>query len=212
MENIMLYKHVTHYFSVDIECGGPTPIKNKLLSIGASVYNANMACVDSFYLTIDDRDATFDSNTMKEFWDKQPKAYEEIKNGQFEVKTAIHYFDKFVRGFGGRPCFVANPTWFDYGWLRVYLLRYAGSDPFEMCVCDYAQQARAMGIKLKSYDNPFPHHALHDAEEQGKQFAEFVKKWQLRKQTLQNLEHRISQQKDMIKSLERKIKHINALD
>ena len=96
--------------------------------------------------------------------------------------------------------------------LRVYLLRYAGSDPFEMCVCDYAQQARAMGIKLKSYDNPFPHHALHDAEEQGKQFAEFVKKWQLRKQTLQNLEHRISQQKDMIKSLERKIKHINALD
>lgn len=212
MENIMLYKHVTHYFSVDIECGGPTPIKNKLLSIGSVVYNANMARVGEFYVTIYEHDATFDSKTWSEFWVKQPEAYKEIENGKYPVDVAIHAFDEHVRSFGGRPCFVARPTWFDYGWLRVYLLRYAGSDPFEMCVCDYAQQARAMGIKLKSYDNPFPHHALHDAEEQGKQFAEFVKKWQLRKQTLQNLEHRISQQKDMIKSLERKIKHINALD
>jgi hypothetical protein len=207
-----MYNNTSHYVSVDIEAGGPVPFANKLLSIGAISYSAALEPLETFYMTIDDSDAVFDSETWNEFWVKHPQAYKEIENGKTHVSAAIEAFVAYVGKYGDKPRFVAKPTWFDYGWLRLYMRRYSGRDPFEMRVCDYAQQAWAMGIKLSKQDNAFPHHALYDALEQGNQFVEFMRKKEYRRQQIAILEHRISSQKNHIKMIERKLKHINVDD
>ena len=178
------YNNNEIYFSVDIEAGGPIPLRHKLMSIGAVVYNSELEQLGTFYETIDDETGLMFNDTVTEFWEKQPEAWNEVNTGTIPVGDAIGKFDLFCRRFDGKRRFVAKPTWFDYSWIRAYMLHYTGSDPFEMRVCDYAQHAYALNIKLKNVKNEFPHHALWDAMKQGEQFVDFMKRARKKRQDL----------------------------
>jgi hypothetical protein len=169
------------YVSVDIEAGGPIPLKHQLMSIGAVTYNHDLEEVSRFYINVDDFNRKIDDRTWNEFWTKFPDAYAATQVNQIDVAVAILKFHDYIESHDGKCRFVAKPTWFDYGWLRIYMMEYLNGDPFEMRVCDYAQQAYACGMKLAKVHNPFNHHALYDAVEQGEQFAIFMRELRIRR-------------------------------
>lgn len=167
---------IDFYCSIDIETDGPIMGTHSLLSIGAEMYRArDLQQMGTFEVNLELHGIS-DADTM-DFWSKNQSAYDECRKFTKPVKEAINSFVHWTDNYHGIKCCVAWPTWFDYGWVRQYCLKYAGKDPFNRSICDFNQQALAAGIKMPKVKNKTPHVALADAVEQGTRFVQFMKEY-----------------------------------
>lgn len=169
------------YVSVDIEADGPTPSQNNLLSIGAAKFDQNGQFIDSFQVNLLEReDGKADPNTMREFWDKNPKAWKASRENAVEPNIAMYRFDQWLDETNAKPLFVGYPVTYDFMWIYDYSFRYLGYCPFGFQGIDIKTAASlAMNIpfhlatKRRMPSNWFNPHVKHthvareDAIEQG---------------------------------------------
>jgi DNA polymerase III alpha subunit (gram-positive type) len=175
------------YVSVDIEADGPIPGPNNMLSLGAAAFDPEGNLIDTFTVNLEDMpDTTMDPRT-KEFWDKNPKAYEATRTNQYSPKAGMVKFERWLKNLPSRPVFVGYPAGFDFTFVYWYLIKFVGYSPFSFSALDMKSYAMAlMGTEFRKSTkrnmpkrwfskSPHTHVALDDAIEQGHLFMSMLK-------------------------------------
>lgn len=171
-----------NYFSTDIESDGPCPGLNSMLSYASVVFNENgeeIANYSDNLFTLPD--AVVDPKT-KEFWDNNPKAYEETRKNLQVPRLSMQRYVLWVKQFTN-PIFVAYPSGFDFTFIYWYTLTFTGECPFGFSALDIKSYASAkLNTNFKqTVKKNFPkewktglpkhtHKAIDDAREQGLMF------------------------------------------
>jgi hypothetical protein len=176
------------FFSTDIETDGPLVGVHSMLSLGSVAFDHEGREIGSFSMNLEAlSEATQDPDTMK-WWSDRPKAWEDARRDSRNVAEVMGAFELWVKGIANprnsNPIFLAYPVGFDYAWVRWYLLRFAGNDPFQLDCVDIQSYAFALmgkhfedvGIKklpekyTKESPHRLPHVAVQDARIQGRIF------------------------------------------
>lgn len=176
------------YISVDVECNGPCPGLNSMISVAAVAYDDVGNEIDFFSRNLEDAEGTQpDHKTMLEFWPQFPKAYQVTQINKQQPKEVMHEFAQWLSQYQN-PVFVAWPVTFDFSFVWYYFQRYHGNCPFGFSGLDMKTLAMAL-LKTKFKDTtkdifpsywiapwlPHTHIALDDAREQGHIFFEMLK-------------------------------------
>lgn len=171
------------YVSTDIETDGPIVGVHSMLSIGSAVYTPEKELLGTFEANLVALPgAVVDSETM-EWWKTQPVAWEACRKNLEDPTAAMQRYVRFLKALSGEPIFVANPAWFDYGFVRHYLLKLVGEDPFSRRTIDI--RSFTMGLEGTDYRGsgeenvppelrskvPHTHRAIDDAMNQGEFFC-----------------------------------------
>jgi hypothetical protein len=176
------------FLSLDVECDGPCPGLNNLLSIGVACFDTENKLISTFERNIlEQTEFKSDPDTM-DFWSKNKEAWDHCHTDQVEPVVAMKEFGDFLTDLKTRYKIMTLgwPINYDWMWIHYYLHRYYGSNPLGYSAKDIGSYAWAMSKDkttsdiddfVNSYADPrFPHthKALDDALEQG---AKFVNMW-----------------------------------
>tara|TARA_R100000656_G_scaffold104176_1_gene76045 strand:+ start:72048 stop:72671 length:624 start_codon:yes stop_codon:yes gene_type:complete len=173
------------FFSVDIETDGPNVLTNSMLSLGVACFKPTGELMGTFSANLKPREgAVQDERTMRDFWAKNPEAWEATTKDQVDPHTALPAFVSWVDTFEAdlKTC-VAFPAGFDFTFLYPYMLTYAGRSPFAWSCLDVKTMVSVIrrtpyrfATKKrwpKRWFNkglPHTHVAIEDAIEQGLSF------------------------------------------
>jgi len=173
------------FFSIDIETDGPIPVRNSMLSFACVAFSPDGTVLGKFERNLKPLpDAVQDHKTMTEFWAKEPEAWAYCTSNTVDPEPAMKDFRDWVLSFqGGQRVAVCMPAGFDFTFIYVYLMLFAGESPFSFScvdmktyVCAARKQAyRNSGKKswpARWFDSGLPHthKAIDDAIEQGLTF------------------------------------------
>jgi len=185
------------FISVDIETDGPIPGVNSMLSVGAAAI-LNYEITDTFSVNLEQMEgAVVDPVTKREFWDKNPEAWEACRQNTEHPSVAMSKFSKWVKGLekkhGRRATFVGYPAGFDFTFVYWYFMKFVGSSPFSFSALDMKTLGMALlhqpNTKRHSYRStskrrfpkrwfskrPHTHIAIDDAMEQADLFISMLK-------------------------------------
>lgn len=185
------------YVSTDIESSGPVAGINHMLSIGSVAFDEDGKEIGAFYAVLDQPDVVFDDST-RAWWAEHPRAWMEVsnKNGAYSPEVAMGLYLTWLKNLPGTPVFVGSPACWDFSFVFYYLKRYTGESPFLHRGLDMRsfmmgmdgtrfrsdRESRALWKKYsRGIRNPFDHHALHDAREQGEVFCRMLRESKERK-------------------------------
>jgi hypothetical protein len=174
------------YFSTDIECDGPLVGIHSMLSLGSVALDDDGKEISTFSMNLKELEgAVQDEDTMK-WWSDKPKAWAAARKDPKDPKEVMHAFVVWVKGIANprnsKPVFLAYPTVFDYGFVRWYLIKFTGTDIFNLASIDL--RSYAMGVSGKNYFNSkidfidghkkkeLIHVALADARDQATVFVD----------------------------------------
>lgn len=175
------------YVSVDVETDGPIPGVNSMLSIGAAAYTADKKLLGTFSANLEQlQGANPNEKTMREFWDKNPEAWEACRKDCVHPAIVMQKFVAWVSALPGTPVFVAYPAGFDFTYVYWYMMNFCGYSPFSFSALDI--KTLAMALLNGSYRNatkrnmpkrwfddlPHTHVAVDDAIEQGALFCNML--------------------------------------
>lgn len=162
------------YFCTDIEADGPLVGVHSMLSVGCVVLNESGIIKGSCHFNLVPHGEQ-DENTMK-WWKRYPKAWEALKEPKpLEPDAAMDMFAKWVNSFDyGRRIFTTDAPWFDWAWVRWYLIKYTGSQVFDGYF-PYTWVARGAKINLPFIGNPHPHVSIYDAQKMAEQVKFLLK-------------------------------------
>jgi len=166
------------YISVDIECDGPVPGINSMLSVGAVAVRSDDLTIHTKFTANLKPDPALrsDPNTMIRFWSRFPDALAATKMAAVEPFDVMHRFGCWVRTLE-RPIFVAYPLAFDLPFVQWYFHRYGLPWPFRGSIdlrslamgkfgCSY-EKSKKRNLPLQPKPkHPHTHIALDDAIEQ----------------------------------------------
>lgn len=184
------------FISVDIETDGPIPGQNSMLSLGAAAVH-NYTIVDTFSVNLNQLEgAVMDPVTKREFWDKNPAAWEACRQNTLHPEVGMKQFVSWAKAldkkYGRRPTFVAYPAGFDFTFSYWYMMKFAGESPFSFSALDMKTLAMALlhqpNSKQHSYRDatkrrfpkewfskrPHTHIAIDDALEQADLFISML--------------------------------------
>lgn len=175
------------YVSTDIECDGPCPGLNSMLSIASVVLDPRRgsgreAIIETFSANLDLLPgAKGDPETM-EWWSHPDRrvAWEAHRRDVESPEVAMKRYAKWLGQLPGAPIFVGYPSGFDFTFVYYYLHRFARTNPFvrnaidietyamAMLGCDYLQAAERNWPE-RWFDRSLraTHVALDDAIQQG---------------------------------------------
>ena len=179
------------YFSVDVETDGPIPGPHSMLSLGAAAFiekDGKPALISTFSRNFETLPgATMHPKTKSEFWDKQPKAWEECRKDPRDPKEAMGEFVAWVNSITvGKPVFVGYPAGFDQLFVYWYTIFHGYESPFSFSALDI--KSYVSGYKAWDYrectkrnmprhwfpKSPHTHVAVEDAIEQGGLFMNIL--------------------------------------
>ena len=175
------------WISVDIEADGPTQGVHSMRSLGMQAYTETGSPLSSFYRVLQPiKGGITDPKCMNEFWAVQPRAYAEAfdENKQVPIIQALNELRdwRFEELPKGKHFFLAKPVVYDGAWIMWYMNKYLGVPQIQWRWRDLNQFKEDIkffaGVpnKIQSREkkiiqaNPFNHHALYDAKEQGDVF------------------------------------------
>lgn len=174
------------YFSTDVETDGPIPGPHSLLSMASAAYRADKTLLGTFSVNLELLpDAKGHPDTMA-WWRDHQGAWDAARVNPESPELAMRRYVDWVKGFGGRPVFVAYPAGFDFLFVYWYLMRFAGESPFSFSALDIKSYAMAVlnttyrdSTKKnfpKAWFDPIPHThvALDDAIGQGALFCNIL--------------------------------------
>ena len=177
------------YVSVAIEADGPIPGPNSMLSIGAAALISTGACTGTFSANLETLpEARPDPATMR-WWKKHPEAWTAARQDLQRPAIAM----RRLRGWLGEqhnrhgpPVMVARALAYDAMWVRWYLLRFTGEDPFTRRGVDirtlamlhlgdgYHRANRSRWPTEEAEPARTRHMALNDALAQGAEFIALI--------------------------------------
>ncbi|RLC09392.1 MAG: exonuclease [Deltaproteobacteria bacterium] len=170
------------FFSIDIETDGPYPGDYSMLSFGAVAFAEDGTTLGSFETNVQALDgASQNYDTMKNFWDKQPVAWEYCTRNPQPPEVAMTKFVEWVAKMpGDLKTAVCMPAGFDFMFMYWYMKKFAGRSPFSFSCID--TKTYVMSMRRKAYRHsgkrswpkrwfaaklPHTHKAIDDAVEQG---------------------------------------------
>jgi hypothetical protein len=187
------------YVSTDIETDGGIAGINNMLSFGSVVYDqdGNDLKLD-YYATLElVPEFQPDPATMKWWSEQDPTAWKATRDNAERPGIVMPAYREWLESLPGTPIFVGSPACWDFSFVFYYLKRWAEGSPFLHRGLDirsfgmgalggtYGQNNCARKIYKKilkeikrDYNgvlNPLPHHALHDAREQGELFVKLLR-------------------------------------
>ncbi|MGI9413432.1 MAG: 3'-5' exoribonuclease domain-containing protein [Hyphomicrobiales bacterium] len=116
-----------HYFVTDIECDGPSPMTNSMLSFATVVVREDGELCGEFEAVLQPRpDRQPDERTM-EFWRTQPEAWSAATLNPQPPNEVMGRFADWVESYTGKRSFAARPVVFDGIWIDHYLRDFADS-------------------------------------------------------------------------------------
>ena len=177
------------FFSVDIETDGPLVGIHSMLSLGSVALDDEGKEISTFYMNLKELEgAVQDAETMT-WWADKPKAWTAARKDPKDPKEVMKAFVVWVKGIAeprnSKPIFLAYPTVFDYAYVRWYLIKFTGSDVFNLNSIDI--RSYAMRASGKDYSNSkvdffeghkkkeLSHVALADARDQAAIFVDLYK-------------------------------------
>lgn len=177
------------YVSVDIEADGPIPGEYSMLSFGAVAFDWQGNEVDVFYRKLKRISDKQHPDTMK-WWEGHTIALEEATTHAILPRVAMRMFATWLSDFELKPVLMANPAAWDVMFLTWYAVKFTGEFlPTNFRALDIKSYECGLWkggylgtspeeawklVKARADQNPFPHHALHDAREQGQAFFDVV--------------------------------------
>lgn len=173
------------FFSLDIEADGPIPLRNSMLSFACVAFSDDGRVLDKFERNLNPLpEATQDQRTMEEFWAKEQEAWNYCTSNTVDPESGMRDFVDWVKSMPeGQRVAVCMPSGFDYMFIYVYLMAFAGESPFSFSCIDmktYVAASRKQAYRnsgKRSWparwfdkDLPHTHKAIDDAMEQGLSF------------------------------------------
>ncbi|MEM8848409.1 MAG: DNA polymerase III subunit epsilon [Pseudomonadota bacterium] len=173
------------FIVTDIECDGPIPGENSMLSFASVAVDPDGTVVDHFNATLTPLpEAIADPLTLA--WLRgQPAVWQSVTDGARDPATVLRDYVAWVRAFQAEPVFTAHPLAMDGPWLDYYLRRFTGirllKGPWrgerlfhDGCLCLRSFAAGRLGWPLRqcapeNYDlrwlggQPHTHRAVDDA-------------------------------------------------
>lgn len=114
-----------HYFVTDIECDGPDPALNSMLSFATVVVREDGEMCGEFEAVLKPRaDRNPDERTMK-WWATQPEAWRAATADAEEPGDVMKRFAGWVETYPPLRAFAARPLTFDGVWIDAYLRAFA---------------------------------------------------------------------------------------
>ncbi len=180
------------FISVDVETDGPYPLDYSMLSFGAAAFTADGTMINTFSANLETLPGAGQHPDTMDWWKTQKAAWEACRQDTRPAEEVIPEFVKWVKNLdvGGkkyRPVFVGYPTGFDFTFMYVYMMKFAGESPFSFSALDMKTMAMVL-LNLdfrSSTKRNFPrnwfgksrhdHIAVHDAIEQGELFIKMLK-------------------------------------
>lgn len=177
------------YFSTDIETDGPLAGINSMLSVGSVAVDDEGKEISTFSMNLKELEgAVQDPDTMK-WWSNKQTAWEAARKNPQDPQEVMHRFVLWVKGIAtprnSRPVILAYPAAFDYSFIRWYLIKFTGSDIFDLSSIDLRSYAmRALGndyshskilLLNNSKKKNLTHIALNDARDQVELFVKMYK-------------------------------------
>lgn len=115
------------YVVTDIECDGPNPNRNSMLSFASVAVSARGDIVGEFEAVLEPRpDRVQDAGTM-EWWRTQPEVWAAATANPEPPAVVMERFAQWVEGLPGLRVFTARPLIFDGPWIDHYLDHYLGA-------------------------------------------------------------------------------------
>lgn len=177
------------YISTDIESDGPIPGYHSMLSFASVALRADGTELGHFSANLERVPGTIEDPDTMEWWRKQWVAYAGTRENTETPEAAMARYCQWLRQWQ-RPVFVAFPAGFDFTFMRWYLVRFTGTDPFAFAALDIKTLAYALTeldfreCRKKNFPKswkpkglPHTHVALDDAREQGQMFTNMLKQW-----------------------------------
>ena len=116
---------LAHYFVTDIECDGPSPLTNSMLSFATVVVREDGTLCGEFEAVLAPRpDKQTDEGTMA-FWKAHPKAWTAATSNPEPPSEVMRRFADWVESYAGKRAFAARPVAFDGLWIDHYLRDFA---------------------------------------------------------------------------------------
>jgi hypothetical protein len=160
-----------------------------MLSFGCAAFTKEAKILDTYHANLETLpEAKSDPDTMN-WWKTQQAAWDACRENTRSPKVVMPEFVEWVRkvcGSNNRPVFVGYPTGFDFTYMYVYLIDFAGKSPFSFSALDIKSFAMAvLGTDFRdTTKRNFPkkwfgkgrhtHVALDDAIEQGELFCNIL--------------------------------------
>lgn len=171
------------FFSIDIEADGPFPGDYSMLSFAAVCFAEDAKVLGAFEVNLTPlAEAQQDPRTMREFWAKEPEAWEYCTRNQMLARKAMPRFASWVESQpGDLKTAVCMPAGFDFMFMYWYMKKFSHS-PFSFSCIDtksYVMASRREPYRFSGKRSwpkrwfmnfPHTHKAIDDALEQGASF------------------------------------------
>lgn len=132
------------YVSIDIESVGPAPGLYSMISLGAAAFERDGEELGTWSANIHElADAIRHPDTMA-FWEQHPDEWARATDDAVWPIDAMHAFEAWVVGLGGKPIAAAWPAGFDFAFVNYYCHRFLGSNPLGYACLDI--RSLAMGL------------------------------------------------------------------
>ena len=175
---------MTTFFSVDVETTGPDPASGQLLTVGIQVVE-DLKLTKTFYFGQRFHESGHKDPDTMIWWEEQDptvrmEAFGTFLNGSYALAYKLQ---TFLDQFPASRWFVANPAAFDRAFINDLFSTQNLRNPFHyrsLCL-----RSMRFGLtpnqewgesRTDRYENPMPHHALHDATEQALDLIYLLKK------------------------------------
>jgi DNA polymerase III alpha subunit (gram-positive type) len=180
------------YFSIDIETDGPYPLDYSMLSFGAAAFTPDGEMIGTFSANLETLPGAKQHPGTMSWWKTQQEAWDTCRRNTRPAEIVIPEFVQWVKNIKVNdekncPVFVGYPVGFDFTFMYVYMMKFAGESPFSFSALDMKTMAMVL-LKTefrKTTKKNFPkrwfgksnhdHIALHDAIEQGELFSNMLK-------------------------------------
>lgn len=176
------------FVSFDIECDGPYPAHNSMLSLGAVAFSRKGEEVGVFYDTLKPYPGASPDPSTMEWWAKQdPEVQAEAFSARTEPSEVMIKFALWLKNLPGVPVFLAWPTGYDFSFLYFYSALLPGHQPLgyqaldvrSFCTGLYASSFwAATDLIPEEYTQLLPeeraHHPVTDSKQQGRAFIRLL--------------------------------------
>jgi hypothetical protein len=178
------------YVSVDIESNGPYPLDYSMLSFGAAAFYQDKL-VDTFSANLETLPGAGQHPDTMAWWATQPEAWaacrKDLQDPAMAICDFVAWVEKLEKENNTKAVFVGYPAGFDFTFMYVYMMKFAGRSPFSFSALDIKSMAFVKLNKPFRYctKRNFPktwfgkgrhnHIAVDDAIEQGEMFLRIIR-------------------------------------
>lgn len=129
MAPVMISKPI--YVVTDVECDGPVPGRNSMLSFASVATTPEGDILGEFEAVLGRLEGATAEEETTAFWMTQPEAYKAATRDPEPPGVVMQRFVQWVRSMPGDVIFAAHPLALDGPWIDFYLQRFADERLFE---------------------------------------------------------------------------------